>query len=697
MFHNLTVKARLFLLIGMMSFLSISLSVMGLHGMKKSNDGLQTVYIDRTIPLANLAEIKEKLLHNRTALITSFSFPEEMAEQHKQIEQNIENINKLWSEYIITYLTPEEKMLADKFFADKEIFISLVKKSMQLQRTENQEEAKKFYFETVRNLYKPASDGVTALVQLQKDVAKQEYEIAQQNYQTILITSIIALVVGLFLLIFTALIIVRRLTDELGGEPTYAAYVVNEVANGNLSIKVNLQESDKSSLLYSIHQMSGMLNNVIKGTNIVMKDAANGALSTRIRADVKGDFIHLKTAINTSLDNIEQTLNDVIHVADALAAGDLNQKITKPYSGVFGQTKNSVNHTVDELQKIVEEIERIVYSGADCGDFTVKMTTHDKVGYGKQLAELINQLFGTTAKSLSDVLRVAEALAEGDLTQHINDDYVGAFASVKTGMNTTVDNLKSLIYEIKNTSEVIATASNEISSGNNDLSYRTEEQASSLQQTTVSMQELSVTVQKNSESAKQANQLAEGASETAKKGVSVVSEVVKTMSTIKGSSHKIVDIITVIDDIAFQTNILALNAAVEAARAGESGKGFAVVAVEVRNLAQRAASAAGEIKHLIDDSVKDISSGSKQAEQAGKTMEDIVGAIQNVTHIMSEIAAASIQQNSGIDQVYQAVAQMDCVTQQNAALVEEAAAAAESLSEQTQNLANEMLHFKISR
>jgi methyl-accepting chemotaxis protein len=208
------------------------------------------------------------------------------------------------------------------------------------------------------------------------------------------------------------------------------------------------------------------------------------------------------------------------------------------------------------------------------------------------------------------------------------------------------------------------------------------------------MKELSTAVQQNTNNAKQANQLAEGASTTAKKGVEVVNEVVKTMATINESSHKIVDIITVIDDIAFQTNILALNAAVEAARAGDSGKGFAVVAIEVRNLAQRAANAAGEIKRLIDHSVEDISSGSKQVAQAGKTMEDIVGAIQSVTKIMSEISAASAEQNAGINQVHNAVTKMDAVTQENAALVEQAAAATGSLSDQARNLVSEMSNFK---
>ena len=361
---------------------------------------------------------------------------------------------------------------------------------------------------------------------------------------------------------------------------------------------------------------------------------------------------------------------------------------------MFAQTKDSVNNTVNALSKLVEEIDSIVYSGADCGDFSVKMSMHDKIGYGKRLAELINQLFETTKHSLTDILRVAEALAKGDLTQTITEDYVGAFAATKIGMNLTVENLKNLIGEIQATSEVIASASNEISEGNHDLSHRTEEQAASLEQTAASMEELAATVQANTENAKRANELAVDASKTAQKGVEVVNNVVSTMVSINESSHRIVDIVSVIDDIAFQTNILALNAAVEAARAGEQGKGFAVVAVELRNLAQRAANAAGEVKQLIGESVERINGGSQQVTQAGKTMEDIVSAIQEVANIVSGISSASFEQNAGIDQVHEAIVQMDSVTQQNAALVEEAAAAAESLSGQTRNLAIEMAHFK---
>jgi methyl-accepting chemotaxis protein len=258
------------------------------------------------------------------------------------------------------------------------------------------------------------------------------------------------------------------------------------------------------------------------------------------------------------------------------------------------------------------------------------------------------------------------------------------------------ESLAGIVFEVRGSTDSITTAAQEIAQGNADLSQRTEEQASSLEETASSMEELTSTVRQNAENAKQANQLAVNASDIAVKGGKVVNEVVETMSSISASSKKIVDIISVIDGIAFQTNILALNAAVEAARAGEQGRGFAVVASEVRNLAQRSAAAAKEITALIDDSVNKVDSGSKQVDQAGATMAEIVQAVKRVTDIMSEIAAASNEQSSGIEQVNKAITQMDEVTQQNAALVEEAAAAAEAMQGQSEVLMQAVSVFKLN-
>ena len=254
----------------------------------------------------------------------------------------------------------------------------------------------------------------------------------------------------------------------------------------------------------------------------------------------------------------------------------------------------------------------------------------------------------------------------------------------------------TIISQIRDVAGSIHTGVKEIAIGNTSLSHRTEEQAASLEQTAASMQELTSTVQHNSANAKHASELAVNASNTAGKGATVISQVVKTMEGINESSRKVVDIISVIDSIAFQTNILALNAAVEAARAGEQGRGFAVVAGEVRSLAQRAASAAGEIKNLIGESVEKVEDGSKLVTEAGLTMEDIVNSIRGVTAIISEISAASVEQTAGIEQVNLAICQMDDVTQQNAVLVKQAAAATESLEEQTQHLTVTVAHFKIN-
>jgi len=298
-------------------------------------------------------------------------------------------------------------------------------------------------------------------------------------------------------------------------------------------------------------------------------------------------------------------------------------------------------------------------------------------------------------KPLNRAVEVARTVAAGDLSSHIevtSTDETGQLLAALKDMNTS---LRDIVGQVRAGTETIATASDEIASGNLDLSSRTEQQASSLEETASSMEELTSTVKQNAEHARQANGLARSASDVATRGGAVVDEVVDTMGAIHTSASKIVDIISVIDGIAFQTNILALNAAVEAARAGEQGRGFAVVASEVRNLAQRSASAAKEIKLLIDDSVAKVDAGSRLVTQAGSTMSEIVVSVKRVTDIMGEITIASQEQENGIEQINQAVSEMDAVTQQNAALVEEAAAAAQSLKEQSARLAETVSVFNV--
>ena len=512
--------------------------------------------------------------------------------------------------------------------------------------------------------------------------------------------------------------------------------VAGTIANGDLSSSIDLSQKDElGELLRSMNIMQQqLLARITKDRKehneaLRLKIALDSITSNVMVADNERNIVYLNPAVLTMMQLAEPDIRRAIprfdsskllganmdafhknpaHQQQLLAGlkftyrseitigGRTFYLIANVINNEQGQRIGSVVEWKDRTAEVAieQEVAKVV-SGAVLGDFNQRISEKDKEGFLMQLAQGVNELMETSSTGLNEVVRVLGALSRGDLTETIANNYSGTFGQLKDDSNLTVEKLKEIVSQIKDASETINTAAKEIAAGNNDLSHRTEEQAASLEETAASMEELTSTVQANSQNAKHANQLAIGATDIASKGVNVVGQVISTMEDINESSRKVVDIISVIDGIAFQTNILALNAAVEAARAGDQGRGFAVVAVEVRNLAQRAAAAAAEIKGLIGDSVEKVGDGTKLVAQAGKTMEEIVSAIRGVTAIMSEISAASIEQTSGIEQVNQAIGQMDDVTQQNAALVEQAAAAAESLEDQTRALAVSVAHFKL--
>jgi len=371
--------------------------------------------------------------------------------------------------------------------------------------------------------------------------------------------------------------------------------------------------------------------------------------------------------------------------------------IANPIMSEDGRRLGSVVEWLDRTLEVEaeEEIAMLVSAAVD-GNFSERASTENKSDFMLSMAEGLNKLLDTADVGLSDVSRVLLALSEGDLTEKIDANYKGTFDQLKNYSNQTTDNLARIIGEIRTAADTINTGSVEIAQGNADLSNRTEQQAASLEETASSMEELTGTVRLNADNAKQANALASKASEVAVDGGDLIQQVVQTMASINESSQKISDIIGVIDGIAFQTNILALNAAVEAARAGEQGRGFAVVASEVRTLAQRSANAAKDIKALISDSVSKITDGNALVGRSGDTMKEIVTSIKSVNDIMSEIAAASAEQSAGIDEIGKAVTQMDSMTQQNAALVEQAAASAESMQTQADQLTSRVATFKLT-
>ena len=365
---------------------------------------------------------------------------------------------------------------------------------------------------------------------------------------------------------------------------------------------------------------------------------------------------------------------------DSLANLERNAKVE-------AENRNATESTQLELGRLI--------GAASRGDFTMRMDETGKTGFFLELARDMNALSTTTERGLRDVARVLRAIAAGDLTQRVEAKYEGIFAELKEDTNATVARLREIVGQIKTGTDTISSASKSIATWNQDLSSRTEEQATSLMETSSSMEELNATVKQNAEYARQANELAQSSHDIAGQAGEIVKRVVSTMGDIHESSERIVAIIDVIDTIAFQTNILALNAAVEAARAGAEGRGFAVVATEVRKLAQRSAVAAMEIKELIGTSVGKVNNGVNLAQEAGTTMEEVVASFQKVAQLMTDITVASREQSIGIEQITVAVNQMDEVTHRNAALVSQAAAAAESLEDEASGLVQTVSNFRL--
>ena len=454
------------------------------------------------------------------------------------------------------------------------------------------------------------------------------------------------------------------------------------VARGDLEHTVAVRSRDEIGRLgTAMSEVTRTLKAVLDAQATMAQRHDAGQISYRMDADaLPGAYGQMVRENNTLVANHIQVKLRAIEIMGHYAVGDLSVDMER-LPGEKAVITQALDTAKANLGAINAEIKRLAEAAA-LGDFSLR---GDEARYQHDFREMVgglNRLMRTTEQDLGEVSRVLQAIAGGDLSAHMHGDFHGVFARMRDDMARTTGQLTTIVGDIKHAAQSIQTAAGEIAAGNSDLSRRTEQQAANLEETAASMEELTSTVRQNAEHARQANQLSISAASVASQGGEVVSQVVTTMGAIQASSRQIAEIISVIDGIAFQTNILALNAAVEAARAGEQGRGFAVVASEVRTLAQRSAGAAKEIKGLIDQSVADVDGGAALVQQAGRTMGEIVGSVQRVTDIMADIAAASQEQSAGIEQVNQTVVQMDETTQQNAALVEEASAAARSMEEQ---------------
>ncbi|WP_446645322.1 methyl-accepting chemotaxis protein [Xanthomonas citri pv. bilvae] len=611
----------------------------------------------------------------------------------------IENIKNARADYVkareALYATPpseEGKEIRAEIDRRREIVKGLNDKVIELVMTGHSDDALPLLLTKAAPAMQQWQDKIAENIALQNKLAGDASAAALQSMDE----SRKLLIGGSLLVVLLSgalgVLITRSLTQPL----SRATRAAESIAGGRLDNDVDTQFNDEAGrLLKAMSKMQQQLRNLLSAQTDMARRHDEGQISYRIDADAfPGDYGRMASDTNNLVASHIAVKLKLAQIMGRYAIGDLSEDMDKlpgekaVLSDTMAKVKgnlSSVNHAIKHLSQCAAN-----------GDFSARGDAENFQHDFRVMVESLNTLMATADGNLQSLSGLLQAIAAGDLTARMSGEFHGVFAQMRDDANATATQLAEIVSGIKASATSIRGAASEIAAGNQDLSQRTEQQAANLEETAASMEELTSTVKQNAESARQANQLAIGAASVASQGGEIVSKVVGTMSGIEASSKKIADIISVIDGIAFQTNILALNAAVEAARAGEQGRGFAVVASEVRTLAQRSSGAAKEIKDLIDDSVQRVAEGSVLVHSAGTTMGEIVASVQRVTDIMGEISAASQEQSAGIEQVNLTVTQMDEATQQNAALVEEATAAARAMEEQAQQLTEAVALFRLS-
>jgi methyl-accepting chemotaxis protein len=732
--RNITVAHRVIATLFVLLAVLIGQGVTGLSEMRDMEHALKSMYEEHVGEFDALKTVADMYAVNivdtahkaRNGNITPDEALKSIAEANKRIAE-------VWGAYSSQNHPPEERAIVNATTEKMRQADAAVTELTQILQKKDKEALAVFTATKLYPAIDPIGDRISAMLTEILKGAKTEYEEAKidaARAEKVVISLIVGAALLALVLGYMLVRAVRRPVDE-------AAEYFRKFAEGRLDFDITVKQRDEmAAILDSAKAMQVKLGFEVAETKrqadetLRIKIALDNVSTGVMIANSERSIIYANHSVKRILKGAESAIRqqlpnfdaehmlgvniDTFHKNPAHQA-KLLSTFTNTYvanleiGGRYLRVSASpvINERNERLGAVAEWLDRTgevlvekevanIVDGAQRGDFKARISLEGKEGFFRQLAEGLNQLSEVTQTGLTDVGRVLQLVAAGDLTQKIEAEYQGIFGQLKDDTNTTIERLREVVGRIKDATEAINIASQEIAAGNQDLSSRTEEQASSLEETSSAMEELNATVKQNAENAKQANELAKTSNAGVVKGGEVVKQVVVTMGDIQASSKKISDIIGVIDSIAFQTNILALNAAVEAARAGEQGRGFAVVATEVRNLAQRSATAAKEIKTLIAESVDKVESGAKLVQQAGSTMDEVVTSFQQVASLVTEIASASREQSSGIEQTTQAVSQMDEVTQQNAALVEEAAAAAESLEEQARGLVQTVSMFKLA-
>jgi methyl-accepting chemotaxis protein len=500
---------------------------------------------------------------------------------------------------------------------------------------------------------------------------------------------------GVVLTLLIGLVITKTIREQIGGEPKTIQEITEVIAAGNIVNNGDVVENT-TGIYRSILTLQDQINITInKDIYPIVSNAKEGDLSKRINVENKqGFYKDLSSSINELVESCDSIVTDSCSAISAIANGDLNQEITKDYKGSFNYLKKNINLTTEQIREIIEQDIQNVVQAAIRGELSGRIDTNGKEGFFLELSEQVNELLENVEDVFSDIDHVMGNLAQGRLNTRIEKDYQGSYADLKTHTNATVSKLTDIIDKIKQTSYEVATSATEIESGTNDLGARTEQQAADLQETSATMEEMTSSVSNTATNTVQAETQSKGAMSKAVHGGEVIQEVISAMNEISEGSSQIANIVNVIDEIAFQTNLLALNASVEAARAGDNGRGFAVVASEVRNLAQRSAASAKEIKELINTSLEKVEVGRSQVNLSEEALEHIIVSVETVANTINEISTAATEQSKGISQINTAINSVDGMTQQNAALVEQASAASISMRVKAEELSELVNYFK---
>ncbi len=693
-FQDLPIARKLAVGFTLTTLMTVVLGAFALVRLSEANAQLSAMASNDIPSVQYLGEVRSQLGEFRTYELAQLSMldqPEKVADYNKRMDDTAAVVREQLAAYAKLPAGAKERELYRAVQADVDGYFAANAKLREAATAGDGVVARQISDDQSRPLRRKAFEDLKALGAYSSSLMQGKIDNANATHRNSMLAIIAAVVLLVVVAATLAVVISRAVTGPLGK----AVNAIQAVARGDLSVTTQSTGKDEAGrMLAATADMTAMLRRFSEQTQLMAQMHAGPDISHRIPEDFPGVYGQLASGINTVIFEHLDAIVDAIEVLNQYAIGNLAPDARR-LPGSRAILHESMDAAKASLLAINTQIQQLA-SAAAAGDFSQRGDAQRFDHDFRVMIEQLNSMMQVADGNLGQLSQLLQSIAAGDLTARMDGQFNGVFARMRDDANTTVAQLTQIVGQIQASASSITLAAGEIASGNSDLSRRTEQQAANLEETAASMEELTSTVRQNAEHARQANQLAIGAHGVASQGGEVVGQVVTTMSAIEASSKKIAEIISVIDGIAFQTNILALNAAVEAARAGEQGRGFAVVASEVRTLAQRSAAAAKEIKGLIDDSVGKVAEGSSLVHQAGTTMGEIVASVQRVTDIMAEISAASQEQSAGIEQVNQTVVQMDETTQQNAALVEEATAAARAMEDQAVQLGEAVARFRLA-